>query len=148
MPRHLSRSSTPPSPPRAALRLVAAFLLAGFVLPGFWHALHSLAVPHFECPYDGALVHEDELPEEARGARSAAASNEPGTAVVPHHDHGNCRESCWSQRPAAFFSFSRALIATVLWLQRAEPVPALPAIVREVLSYAPKLPPPGQAVRA
>jgi hypothetical protein len=146
MAQPLSRfSATPPSHPHAAVafRLAAAFLVGILALPSLWQAFHLLTVPHFECPYDGALVHSDELPDNAGTARFAQTHGS-GPAVVPHHDHGHCGEPSWGPRAAVVFSFGPALIATVAWLSRTESLRLYLGSLRDVLSYAPKLPPPAQ----
>jgi hypothetical protein len=127
---------------------MAGLLVVVFALPGLWQAFHLLAVPHFECPYDGALVHEHELPDEPPKTRSEADDENRQVAVVPQHDHANCRESCWGHSKAVLLPFVRELAATVAWLPQLEPIPQGRVFASDVLSYAPKLPPPVMASRA
>lgn len=122
--------------------------MAIFVLPGLWQTVHLVAVPHFECPYDGALVHEHDLPDAAPKTRAEADEEKRHVAVVPHHDHANCHESDWSHSKAVFLSFSRELAATVAWFPQVEPLRLDAVVARDVLSYAPKLPPPVAASSA
>jgi hypothetical protein len=122
-------------------QLVAVLWVAGLTAPDGWRALHLAVVPHVACPYDGVLMHEDELPA---GAREAAAhgSNQRAVSAVPGHHHHSCSAFEWSDRVAAPITVSRPTscgLLAVLPIERLETISTWP---RPVLSYAPKLPPP------
>jgi hypothetical protein len=104
---------------------------------------HLLLTHHVRCPYDGALVHDDELPPSARatGAETSARTPLPVSAV-PRHEHHDC-DAC-----GAVHRFSAVIVPGQGEVCRAE-VSALSAqsdvqqrVARSVLSYAPKLSPP------
>jgi hypothetical protein len=121
--------------------LVALFLLAG-LLTDVWHFGHLIAVRHVACPYDGVLVHEEEVPRgesvEGVGLRREVLP----VSVVPHHDHGHCAALATADRRLAIVSVSPSIAARADQPARIS-LPVVPnAECRSVLSYAPKLSPP------
>jgi hypothetical protein len=121
---------------------LGVYLVLGF-LGDVWHAGHLLLVHHIACPHDGALVHEDDLPAEARTlARSGSAVATDHTAIAQRHEHDDCSRFSAIQRHAAILPTNR---------DPAEPTtqePSEPSVAsgrevqRDVLTYAPRLPPP------
>jgi hypothetical protein len=131
------------SPPHRLWQLLLAGCLLLGLLSDVFRVAHWLAVEHVACPYDGAVVHEDELPAEARAHGPRSRDPELGhVSVAPRHDHGACAAHAVADRPFVLASFGDAPAA------RAEPRSTTPAmtvmarVMRSVLSYAPKLPPP------
>ena len=129
-------------PPRRLWQLlIAACLLTGS-FTDVWRVAHLLAVRHVACPYDGVLVHEDELPAEVRASLGHSGRETKGVSAGPQHEHGACAGLGVLDRPLAVVAISAS--ATIRARQTA--LPSLPLIAtvvkRSVLSYAPKLPPP------
>jgi hypothetical protein len=134
---------------RAVLRGLQALLIfcLGFsLLPDVLRTAHTLAVHHVACPYDGALVHEEELAPEARAALERDRSQpQHGPALSPRHQHENCCGKVSLHRPSALVpAHPGARAATLVEVVRVASG-AERAIARAVLSYAPKLPPPARA---
>ncbi|HVY29604.1 MAG TPA: hypothetical protein VHB79_23755 [Polyangiaceae bacterium] len=108
-------------------------------VPDAWRAFHVALVPHVACPFDGALVHEDELP--AAGQAPTRREGSP-SSFVPEHRHHGCDAPAWRHQ------ISHPLSVSAPELQLAPAALAVdsgrPALgfSRAVLSYAPKLPPP------
>ena len=108
-----------------------------------WRTGHLLLTAHVRCPYDGALVHEDELPPSSRTLEARNSERAPlPVSAVPHHDHHDC-DAC-----GAVHRFSAIILPGQRALGRAQ-LAVLPASLgrqqyaaRSVLSYAPKLSPP------
>ena len=132
-----------PGPPRrrpAVWQLLAAIVGIALLLCPVLRAVHFVAVRHVTCPYDGELIHEDELPQ---GVHEAPEASGPApVSVLPPHHHDDCRSLALSLRSV--------LVAARAF--RAPPPPAARSLAllsaaedefgRSVLSYAPKLPPP------
>jgi len=99
-------------------------------------------VRHVACPYDGVLVHEDELPADARASLDHSAGEAKSPSVAPRHEHSDCAGLGAMDRPLAVVAISAS--ATVRARQTFLASLPLKATVvrRSVLSYAPKLPPP------
>ncbi|HEY2405052.1 MAG TPA: hypothetical protein VGI10_03570 [Polyangiaceae bacterium] len=114
----------------------AVLLLLGDV----WSALHLLTVQHVRCPYDGALVHADELGSVGEAPAERPESSQPAAAVV--HHHRSCAAFTAVHR-VAFLAASAphgefcALSCTVLRALSAQAFERPPA-----LTYAPKQSPP------
>jgi hypothetical protein len=108
-----------------------------------WRTGHLLFTQHVRCPYDGALVHEDELPASAltREAGNASRTALPVSAV-PHHDHHDCDAFGPVHRFSAIIVPGRGEVRGA----EASLLPSRPdprqCVARSVLSYAPKLSPP------
>jgi hypothetical protein len=108
-----------------------------------WRTGHLLLTPHVRCPYDGALVHEDELPPSALTLEARNSERAPlPVSAVPHHDHHDC------DALGAVHRFSAIIVPGQRSVRRAE-VSVLSSrldprhpVARSVLSYAPKLSPP------
>jgi hypothetical protein len=111
------------------------------LLTDVFHVGHLLVVRHVSCPYDGALVHEGEPGPRASAPvkffRGAPAS------VVPQHEHESCGSLFTSRPPTTF-----PAVGVELELPGDEPKSS--KIHRDahllgvaILSYAPKLSPPG-----
>jgi hypothetical protein len=105
---------------------------------------HLLLTAHVRCPYDGALVHEDELPSSVRtfGAGNSAPAPLPVSAV-PQHEHEDCGVLGVSHRVSALVVAGRP--GEVCGVERVQPPAWLgsrPRAARSILSYAPKLSPP------
>jgi hypothetical protein len=114
-------------------------LVALSLLGDVWRAGHLLVVRHSACPYDGALVHDDELPDEvATGAREAR----DGAAVSPRHEHHGCDVLGAIQRPTAILSAFGAAVPELEPQADERCLVETFEVRREVLSYAPRLPPP------
>lgn len=121
----------------AACLLVGAFTEVSRVV-------HLLSVRHVACPYDGVLVHEEDLPAEARASSelldSAGVARQ--ASVAPRHEHDQCAGVGAVDRPCVLAAIPgppaiRAGQATT------PPLPPVSSgVARPVLSYAPKLPPP------
>jgi hypothetical protein len=122
--------------------LAAALVLLAFC-GDVCRPAHLLLSPHVRCPYDGALVHEDELPPSllTLAARDAARAPQP-VSVQPRHDHHGCDVS------GAVHRFSAILVPGGGGVRRAAASPlsvqrdSRERVARSVLSYAPKLSPP------
>jgi hypothetical protein len=110
---------------------------------GAWRTAHLLLSPHFRCPYDGALVHEDELPASllTPEARNAERGPQPVSAL-PRHEHHGCEAYGAAQRFLAIVAPGRAVVrrAEVSALSVRPARQQRPAL--SILSYAPKLSPP------
>jgi hypothetical protein len=119
--------------------LIAACLLAGS-FTDVWRVGHLLAVRHVACPYDGVLVHEDELPADARVSHSAREAKR--VSVTPRHEHSDCADLGLVDRPLAVVAVSAPAVARVGQVAVARLALVATAVRRSVLSYAPKLPPP------
>jgi len=138
--RHRARSQ-----PRRwqALRAVLAVLAVLAFFGDVWRTGHLLLTPHVRCPYDGALVHEDELPAGALALSATGSARAPlPVSVVAHHDHDDCNAG------GAVHCFSAIIVPGQPEVRRAEvsllsssPSPRQ-SVTRSVLSYAPKLSPP------
>lgn len=133
--------------PSAARRCVWRWLVCISALVALlgdvWQAGHLLAVRHVACPYDGALVHEDELSNEARdGALSSADVAENQSSIVEQHEHHGCDALGALQRQPAVAPVERVDVSRVAD-ERCESS-ASPSVDarRDVLTYAPRLPPP------
>ena len=104
---------------------------------------HLLLTHHVRCPYDGALIHDDELPAGARTASTETSARTPlPVSAVPRHEHHDCDVY------GAFHRFSAIIVPGQGEVHRAEvselssqPDPRQ-RVARAVLSYAPKLSPP------
>jgi len=112
-------------------------------LPEVARAAHLALVAHVACPYDGVMVHADELPAmppEATPRQDHAGPQR--VSVAPEHQHHGCSALTFTDRPCTFALGTEPTISSVLFaltpagVALAEPAP------RPVLSYAPKLPPP------
>jgi hypothetical protein len=121
--------------------LIAACLLAGS-FPDVWRVGHLLAVRHVACPYDGVLVHEDELPADARSSLDHSAREAKRVAIAPRHEHSNCASLGLVDRPLVVLAVSAPATARARQAVVAPLVRVAPAVKSSVLSYAPKLPPP------
>lgn len=139
------------SPPRIRRRhphawtwqaFLGAFLVLGF-LGDVWHAGHLLFAHHIACPYDGALIHEDELSAEALAlARTGAVVATDHTSVAPRHEHQDCSEFSAVQRHAVILPIHRGPEQPTTE-EPSEPCVGCGHEVRkDVLTYAPRLPPP------
>jgi hypothetical protein len=100
---------------------------------------HLLLTHHVRCPYDGALIHDDERPA---SAQATTAPTPLPVSAVPRHEHHDCNAG------GAVHRFSAIIVHTPGEACRAE-VSALSSqpdpqqrVARSVLSYAPKLSPP------
>lgn len=127
---------------RTCCTFFAAIALLAFC-GDVWRTAHLLLSAHVRCPYDGALVHADELPASllTPAARDAARAPQPVSAL-PRHDHHRC-EACGAVR-----RFLAIIVSGPGGGRRAE-VSALSLrsdsrerVALSVLSYAPKLSPP------
>jgi hypothetical protein len=122
-----------------AVALLAMLLLA---LPEVARAAHLALVAHAACPYDGVMVHADEMPSVPSETAQRDDGAGRGVSVAPEHEHQGCGALSSADRPCTFSLTTEPSFASVdfaLTPARAEP-DALPP--RPVLSYAPKLPPP------
>jgi hypothetical protein len=129
---------------RSARRLWVVLVAAWAVLTlltDVFHAGHLLAVRHISCPYDGALIHESE-----HGTRASAPVKlflGARASVVPQHEHESCDSLFTSHHPPAITGSSDEWeLATVEPTSSNSPHDA-PLLGVAVLSYAPKLSPPG-----
>lgn len=140
----VSRASHPKVGVSRSARLwhvVAVFCALGLTLPNAWRALHVALVPHVACPYDGALIHEDELAE-LKG--SVTRSGELESAYIPEHHHG-CDALNWHHQPSAPPTVGSATLSLTLTARAPVAAPLrYRAWSRPVLSYAPRLPPPAE----
>ena len=106
-------------------------------------AAHLLLTHHVRCPYDGALVHEDELPVGVYAADLGTSARRPlPVSAVPRHEHQECDafsavHRLWALVAPAQFEARRADVAV-----QAAPFDEQRGVSRSVLSYAPKLSPP------
>jgi hypothetical protein len=122
--------------------LIAALAVLAF-FGDVWRTGHLLLTHHVRCPYDGALVHEDELPASALTSEAGIASRAPlPVSAVPHHDHHDCDACGAVHRFSAIIAPGRGGLcraeASLLSLQPN----SQQHVARSVLSYAPKLSPP------
>ena len=138
-----SESGRPQTVKRALWHAVALLAVLLLALPEVARAAHLVFVAHVACPYDGVMVHADELPVAAREAASREGSTgAQRVSVAPEHQHHGCSALTFTDRPCAFALTTELSLSSVLFAltppeaERAEPSP------RPVLSYAPKLPPP------
>lgn len=123
------------------LALLAALSVG---LPDVARVAHLLFVQHVTCPYDGALVHADEVPAAAE-RQHTEAENTTGAAVAPKHDHHGCSSLSAANRPAIFVVPQQARVGCTLEeLVLAQSAPMSPP-KKAVLSYAPRLPPPARS---
>jgi hypothetical protein len=121
---------------------LGAFLVLGF-LGDVWHAGHLLLVPHLACPYDGALVHEDDLSPEALAlARAGSLVASHPTSVAPRHEHQDCSGFSAVQRHAVILPSHRGPAQPTTEVPSEPCVTAGHEVRRDVLTYAPRLPPP------
>lgn len=126
--------------PRLRLwQFLAILWVAGLALPDAWRAVHLAVVPHVVCPYDGALVHEDEVPA---SARSLSRSEARPTAVIPEHHHHGCAALNWCRHSATVPVLTAATPERDLVASSLTSRSAGQHWSQAVLSYAPKLPPP------
>lgn len=145
-PGHLAvmstRRSRPHMPRWSRSAVLGACLVLG-LLGDVWHAVHLLVVHHTACPYDGALVHDDDSSAAApRVAPSPSLLTSQEASVRPHHDHHDCRAFSAVQPHALLLPTAppptgptEAEVGPPLILSSRE-------VRRQVLSYAPRLPPP------
>ena len=121
-------------------QIVALCCVIGLTLPDAWRALHLMLVPHVACPYDGVMVHADELPAATDGAPRTAQSS---PTLIPRHDHRGCAALDCSHHPSAMPAVSGATLRSTLTVSVVRKLPPRrTSFSRAVLSYAPKLPPP------
>jgi hypothetical protein len=121
--------------------LVAVCLLAGS-FTDVWHVAHLLTVRHVACPYDGVLIHEDELPVEVRTRSDAPSARETMHAsVAPAHEHDDCAGLGPVDRPCTLVTISGSSVIQARQADTALP-PVATSTTRSVLSFAPKRPPP------
>jgi hypothetical protein len=113
------------------------------LLSDVWRLGHLLLVRHVACPYDGVLVHADELPTvAAQGPRAGRDPRLREATAAPRHEHEDCCARSAVHRPLAFAFACQNVVGAL------EPSLSLPSpsaeggAVRAVLSYAPKLSPP------
>jgi hypothetical protein len=135
----------PPAAPvlwRTWCALVAAFALLS-LFGDLWQAGHLLLTNHVRCPYDGALVHEDELPAGTRSRQARPFARGPlPVSAVPQHEHHDCGVLGAAHR------FSAAIVSGRGALERPEASESCLRLApefatkRSVLTYAPKLSPP------
>jgi hypothetical protein len=136
VPFELGRRKTAGGALWQAVALLAMLLLT---LPEVARAAHLVLVVHAACPYDGVMVHADEMPSEAVQGDDTPRR---GVSVAPEHEHQGCGALTMADRPCTFSLETAPDLASVdfaLTPAQGEPA-ALPP--RPVLSYAPKLPPP------
>lgn len=127
-----------------AVRLWQVVALLGALslgLPDAWRALHVALVEHVACPYDGALVHEEELPAAVR-ARSGARDEAHQKSFIPEHHHHGCAGNDCYQHPSPTPTVSEAALDALLTSEVLDDAAPRSEWSRSVLSYAPKLPPP------
>lgn len=122
--------------------IIAAFALLTF-FGDVYQTAHLLLTVHVRCPLDGALVHEDELPRGERALDEAPCRRaaRPESAV-PIHDHGDCATHGVLHRFAAIVVPVRVPLRCADEGGLVELHCSETAVVRSVLSYAPKLSPP------
>jgi hypothetical protein len=111
------------------------------LLGDVWSVFHALSVRHVRCPYDGALIHADELGKAEQGSQERVAEGPLPAANVVHH-HRACASFTAVQRAAFLAAVARA----------GEFCELAPALLPEfaqvsvgglsVLAYAPKQSPP------
>ncbi|HEX3853005.1 MAG TPA: hypothetical protein VGF76_00980 [Polyangiaceae bacterium] len=106
-----------------------------------YHTAHLLLTPHVRCPFDGALVHEDELPLSARNQTDLGRAQLPVSAV-PRHEHGDCAARSAVHRFATIMLPVRRAVRCAEALGLVANGDGDGAVARSVLSYAPKLSPP------
>ena len=122
--------------------LVAVCLLAGSFTE-VWRVAHLLTVRHVACPYDGVLIHEDELPVEVRARSDAPSDRETKHAsVAPAHEHDDCAGLGPVDRPCTVVTISDSSVTQARQADAAPLPPIATSTTRSVLSYAPKRPPP------
>ena len=125
-----------------ALEGLVALCLFIALLPDVWRLAHFVAVHHVACPYDGVLIHEDEVPSGRRAAAPDAPPHALPVSVVPHHGHGGCCDLATLTRPLAA-PLSLAWTAEFEERSYLAPLELQSHQLRSaVLSYAPKLSPP------
>ncbi len=121
--------------------IIAALALLTFS-GDVYQTAHLLLTVHVRCPFDGALVHEDELSLSERALDAASTRASQPVSVVPRHEHGDCAAHRLVHRFAAIVVPVRDVV------RGAEAVRVVTldgsdiALARSVLSYAPKLSPP------
>lgn len=127
---------------RALVCACAVFAL----LSDVWRAAHWFAVRHVTCAHDGALVHEDEHyhPAEAGGAaRHVSTIRGESVSAGGAHEHEHCGLRGAAQRCAgALFAERVAVIGATGSTSSAPCGPSQTDSRRDVLTYAPRLPPP------
>jgi hypothetical protein len=116
-------------------------LLAG-LLTDVWRFGHLIAVRHVACPYDGVLVHEDELPGGESVQGTGLRREVLPVSAVPRHDHGHCAALATADRKLALVAVSASIEARAEQGTRTSLRVVLNAECGSVLSYAPKLSPP------
>jgi hypothetical protein len=124
---------------QAFVAALALLTLCGDV----WRTAHLILSAHIRCPYDGALVHEDELPASILTAAARDGERAPRpVSAMPRHDHHGCQVS------GAIHRFLAIVVPRRTGVRRA--VVSAPSLGRDcpkrlvlsILSYAPKLSPP------
>jgi hypothetical protein len=122
-----------------AVALLAMLLLA---LPEVARAAHLVLVAHAACPYDGVMVHADDMPLVPTQTVHRDEGTGHDVSVAPEHEHQGCTALTIADRPCTFALTTQPGLASVdfaLTPAQTEPEASPP---RPVLSYAPKLPPP------
>jgi hypothetical protein len=121
---------------------VAVCLLAGS-FTDVWDVAHLLTVRHVACPYDGVLIHDDELPVEVRARSDAPSDRETKHAsVAPAHEHSDCAGLGPMDRPCTVVTIYGSSVIRAREADAAPLPPIATSTTRSVLSYAPKRPPP------
>jgi hypothetical protein len=131
------------SPPRPLWQLVLAACLFVASFTDVFRLAHLLAVRHVTCPYDGVLVHEDDLEVHARADDETPASPKlRRVSLGARHDHGACAGTSAADRPFAVLVLAAAPATDESALVTPPALASSEAHARPVLSFAPKLPPP------
>lgn len=117
---------------------IAVLVLFG----GVFRTIHLATVRHVSCPFDGALVHADDLPRYVQEELAAQKRHAVPVSAIPPHHHDDCgslavslRHFVGASKPAAVRQARDVRGALVLGVGES-------GFERSVLSYAPRLPPP------